>query len=87
MAADGFPVGDGVEDCKIMVGVGVNGMKEAKKADGIWCLPELEDSVDMEEVVEKGTEAVPTLTGAGGAQDGQEGWQVFVEFFTEERTS
>lgn len=90
MAADDFPVGQGVEDCKIVIGVGVNGMKETKKADGVWCLPELEDSVDMEEVVKKGSEPVPAFTGAGGTQDGQEGWQVFVhrlEFFTEERTS
>lgn len=55
MVPNSFPVGDGVEDCKVMIGVGVNRMKKAKKTNGIWCIPELEDPVDMVEVIKKGS--------------------------------
>ena len=67
VAADRLAVGGGVEDGEIVIGVGVNGMEEAEKADGIGGVPELEDSVDVEEVVEKGSEAVPAFAGTGRA--------------------
>ncbi|PON68152.1 hypothetical protein PanWU01x14_097120, partial [Parasponia andersonii] len=59
--------GGGVENGEVDIGVDVGRVEEAKKANRVLGSPWLEDSVDVEEVVEEGTVPVPALAGANRA--------------------
>lgn len=71
--------GGGVEDGEVDVGVGVGGVEEAAEGDGGRGVPEGQDAVDVEEVVEEGAVLVPALVGADGAEEGDEGGKVRVD--------
>lgn len=64
VATDGVAAGGGVKDGEIDIGIGVGGVKEAAESDGVGGLPELEDAVDVDEVVEEASVLVPALAGA-----------------------
>lgn len=68
VAANDVAAGGGVEDGEVDVGVGVGGVEEAAEADGVLGVPELEDLVDVDEVVEEAAVLVPALPGSHGAQ-------------------
>lgn len=79
VAADGVAAGGGVEDGEVDIGVGVGGVEEAAEGDGVGGVPELEDAVDVDEVVEEAAVLVPALSGADGAEDGDKGGEVGVD--------
>lgn len=90
MAANDVAAGGGVEDGEVDVGVGVGGVEEATKRDGERGVPEVEDAEDVDEVLKEGAVFVPTLAGADGAEDGDEGREVGVdggEVIAKERAS
>lgn len=78
MGTNGFSAGGGIEDGEIDVGIGVSRMEEATKTDGIGSIPELENTVDIEEVLEEATVLVPTLAGADRTEDGDERREILV---------
>ena len=61
MGADGVAGGGGVEDGEVDVGVGVCGVKEAAAAYRFVGLPELENSVDVDQMFEETPILVPAL--------------------------
>ncbi|KAK2966981.1 hypothetical protein RJ640_009665 [Escallonia rubra] len=81
MAPNSVPAGGRVEDGKVDVGVRISGVKEATKADRVLRLPELEDAVDVDEVVEEAAVLVPALACADGSEDGDQGRQALVDGF------
>lgn len=64
---DSIPAGGRIEDGEINIGIGVSGVEESAEANGFLCFPELENSVDVDEVVEEAAVLVPALAGADGA--------------------
>lgn len=66
VAADYISAGGGRrEDSEVDVGVRIGGVEEAAEADGVGGSPDLEDTVDADEMVEEATVLVPALAGAG----------------------
>ncbi|KAK3003488.1 hypothetical protein RJ639_018819 [Escallonia herrerae] len=72
MAPNSVPAGGRVEDGKVNVGVRISGVKEATKADRVLRLPELEDAVGVDEVVEEAAVLVPALACADGSEEGDQ---------------
>lgn len=90
VGADDVAAGGGIEDGEVDVGVGVGRVEEAAEGDGGRGLPQVEDAVDVDEVVEEGAVLVPALAGADGAEDGHQRREVgvdSVELVPEEGTS
>lgn len=78
VGANRVAAGGRIEDGEIDVGVGVGGVEKAAEADGLGGIPELEDAVDVEKVIEEAAVLMPALSGTDRAEDGDEAGEVDV---------
>ena len=72
MGANQFTTRRGIEYSQVGVGIGIGGVEEATKAHGVWCFPNLENTVYVNKVVKEIAKLVPRLTGSSGAQNGHQ---------------
>lgn len=79
MFANHFAAGGRVEDGEVDVGVGVRGVEEAAEGDGSRGLPEAENTIHVEKVVEEAAVLVPALAGTNTLQDPDKAWQILVD--------
>lgn len=78
VGANRVTAGGRIENGEIDVGVRVGGVEKAAEADGVGGIPELEDTVDVEEVIKEAAVLMPALTGSDGAEYGDEVGEVDV---------
>lgn len=81
VGADNVAASGGVEDGEVDVGVGVGGVEEAAETDGVGGVPQLEDAVSVDEVVEEAAVLVPALSGAHRSEHGDKGREFWVHGF------
>lgn len=81
MATNNIAASGRIEDGEIDVGIGVSRVEEAAQTNRLWRFPDLENSVDIDKMIEEGAVLVPALAGADGAEDGDERRKVRVNLF------